>query len=294
MDKAYAVLDAAARKGNIELVANLHEVRDRLHLPDSDFSLACLRAAEGGHVELVEFLLAERVADVNDTEAGQTLLHRAVRSGCSRTVYGILERGADVDRRGGYYHTPLTLAANLCHYEVLRTLVKRGAQLNLGDREGKTALWHSAYQNDLRTVRFLIRKGVDVHDSLPLCAASGGSRYRRGRDQVEVLKLLLKSGVDVNASGASGPTPLMNAAFDDQVSCFRTLPCFRTLLDAGADVNKSNEDGMAPVHIVATSGRAEKILLLAKYGADLGKRDNEGRTPCLLAAMRSNLEVLTA
>jgi ankyrin repeat protein len=116
------------------------------------------------------------------------------------------------------------------------------------------------------------------------------------KQDVQIGKLLLARGADVNLPDKEGDTPLHDAvAFgrEDLVSLF---------LEKGADVHARNADGMTPLFWICDVEKlddAKKILaaLLAK-GADINAKDREGdgievytdcaEAPDLLALLSDN------
>ncbi len=59
--------------------------------------------------------------------------------------------------------TPLQLAAEKEHYEVVKRLVELGADLNTKRNDGWSPLYTASYNGDLNTVVFLCSKGADVN-----------------------------------------------------------------------------------------------------------------------------------
>jgi ankyrin repeat protein len=57
----------------------------------------------------------------------------------------------------------------------------------------------------------------------------------------------------------------------------------RMLIDAGADVNATQEGGYTPLHAAAQNGDVELIDLLLDRGARLDARTDKGETPADLA-----------
>lgn len=57
----------------------------------------------------------------------------------------ILDAGADIDARNTRHKTPLMVAASYSHTESVKTLIRRGAKVNLKDENGNTALMHAVF-----------------------------------------------------------------------------------------------------------------------------------------------------
>lgn len=106
------------------------------------------------------------------------------------------------------------------------------------------------------------------YEKTPLhCAAA------EGRD--EVVRILLAAGADKDAVDTKGYTALMNSAESPATGPY-TKPeahvrIVRMLLDANANVNLANEEGMTALwKASAVSGHAEVVRMLLRAGADHG------------------------
>ena len=97
----------------------------------------------------------------------------------------------------------------------------------------------------------------------------------------EIIKLLIAAGADVNARDNSGNTALSNAA------CSIDTEIIKLLLAAGVDVNARDYLGRTVLISVAIIN-TEIIKLLLAAGLDVNARDNSGNTALLNAAWSSN------
>jgi ankyrin repeat protein len=202
--------------------------------------------------------------------------------------------------------TALMVAASRGDYESVRRLLP-ASDVNARDRLGNTALIYAASGGHAEVLRLLLREGADAsakngaglsaleratdsgrRDAAEvLLAASDGVRLRgvltgldsllleacRGAETVEVERLLAR-GASVEArSHGTGWTPLVNAC------AFGRVDAARVLLDAGADVNGAAADGRTPLHFSAELGDLELISLLLERGADASVRDHHGESP---------------
>ncbi|MEO8420949.1 MAG: quinoprotein dehydrogenase-associated putative ABC transporter substrate-binding protein [Hyphomicrobium sp.] len=103
-------------------------------------------------------------------------------------------------------------------------------------------------------------------------------------DQIVTQKRLeewLAAGADINAE-------LNNAvmAFDPVRTKF--------LLGKGANVNKINDQGYAPLHTAARSRNSDLVTLLLEHGADPNLPDSDGMSPLVHAVMRNHVPSIEA
>ena len=115
-------------------------------------------------------------------------------------------------------------------------------------------------------------------------AISGGAgtalHLASDKGNIEVVRSLLKCGVDVDARGRWGQSPLQ---FASSRGHFDVVQC---LLDHGANPNARNNRRRTPLHKVAlsqwpvpSSSLLETARILVAHGADVDAKDDEGKTP---------------
>jgi len=106
-----------------------------------------------------------------------------------------------------------------------------------------------------------------------------GSLFLAARyGDADAVRALLDAGADVTSTCEDGRTPLHVAAAHGSADAVRTL------LDAGADVMSTCEDGLTPLHLASEHGKADALRTLLDAGADVNSTCEDGRTPLHAAA----------
>ncbi len=103
-----------------------------------------------------------------------------------------------------------------------------------------------------------------------------------------LIRKLLDAGADVNATQVDGMTALHWAVYNDDVATARML------VRAGAKVNAANRYGVPPLSLACTNGNAEVVKLLLEAGADAKAALPGGETVLMTAARAGNLETVKA
>ena len=164
----------------------------------------------------------------------------------------------DVNTHGKYhctFSTPLIEAVRKGHKEVVNILLDAGALVDKSSRDRTTPL-HVA------------------------------SNYHV---PIDIVKLLIDNGAQLDIRNGMGQTPLILAtghAYEGTCNAKVKL-----LLDAGALVNKADEDGYTPLMWTAIRGFPDITLTLINGGADIDKANNKGWTPLRLAEIYGHEEV---
>ena len=238
---------AATRGGHLEVTRRLLavELNTTMDTPitTKDMNIAMQVAAESGHFELVETLLAAgaklnaatsfnknvgRPATIN----GSTVLHAAAKGGHVEVVDFLLAVGADVNTAVTIDNgrTALQAATGAGHLEVVRRLLTAGADIEAFDVWGRTILQTAAEAGHLDILEMLLAAGADINTAIQdkaqtalQAAAKNGHYY--------VVDKLLEAGAKVNATGYFHLTALQAAAEGGHLNVVERL------LSAEADVD---------------------------------------------------------
>lgn len=163
--------------------------------------------------------------------------------------------------------SPVADAAMRGDAEAVEALIARGADVNVAQGDGMTALHWAAERADAALVRVLLDAGADVtpvtrigdYTPLHLAARSGNA---------PAVEALLEAGGDPRAVTATGAvTPMHFAAGAGNPDAVATLARH------GADVDAREADrGQTPLMFAAANGRVEAVRALLALGADLTLR----------------------
>jgi len=116
-------------------------------------------AAEKGNIKVME-LLIKKGADIDGMNAAETALHCAISNGHADAVRFLLTRGAGINLGASPDHTPLVSACE-SNPEIALILLepKWGKRLLLNGRE----LLKASRNGHLELVKALVRRGADVN-----------------------------------------------------------------------------------------------------------------------------------
>ncbi|GIY15533.1 poly polymerase tankyrase-2 [Caerostris extrusa] len=206
-----------------------------------------------------------------------------------------IRKGASLNEKNKEFLTPLHVAADKSHFDVLDVLLKHGAKVNTLDALDKQlCTGYTAAQVANESVQKLLSEptnvGMDIEYQLLEAAKAGDT---------EVVKRILATHLPVvNCRDVDGrqSTPLHFAAGYNRVSVVEYLLQHGADVHAkdkgyGANVNVADLWKFTPLHEAAAKGKYEIVKLLLKK--TLICRDSQGRnsTPLHLAAGYNNLDV---
>ena len=185
----------------------------------------------------------------------------------------------------------LSRLAKVTFQEVIKLLIAKGADVNQrievknSVRRGGilfarciAAVWIGYIKSpNCLSLKVLMsqRRMMGVTRLYTLRSVEGGS--------LEVVKLLINKGVNVNSKNGEGLNPLHYAVYGNRKEIAELL------IAESADVNGNNF--APPLGIAASEGHEGIVKLLIAKGADLNAVGPNGETPLTLAAMNGHKEI---
>eukprot|EP01089_Gocevia_fonbrunei_P016030 TRINITY_DN4880_c0_g1_i2.p1 TRINITY_DN4880_c0_g1~~TRINITY_DN4880_c0_g1_i2.p1 ORF type:complete len:413 (-),score=95.44 TRINITY_DN4880_c0_g1_i2:255-1493(-) len=165
--------------------------------------------------------------------------------------------------------TPLYLACLKGHTEIAQVLIDGKAKVD-GD---SPPIFAAAGKGNTALVKLLLDAGANPSAFSSQHAGCCALHIAAEKNYVEVVNLLLESGVDVNIRSVKQQlTPLISA------SCCGSLEAVQVLLNAGADINAQSSTGNTALMLAIDRGKIEVALTLIKGKAELEIRGQKGWT----------------
>ena len=136
-----------------------------------------------------------------------TELFAAAKIGNLKQMMLLLEQGADKNQIGGYWNeTALSVVSHYGHFDIVRHLVEKGADIEKASSIGSTPLTYTCWKGHLEVARYLLEQGAnrdkaDNHGWTSL-------HYAAYHGHLEIAKLLMVYGADLNARDRIGDLPI--------------------------------------------------------------------------------------
>ncbi|KAH9011717.1 ankyrin repeat-containing domain protein [Lactarius deliciosus] len=202
-------LAAALSKKHFDVAELLYQRGMDLGIRDIHNGTLLHAASRGGYVDIVQWLFDHGVPANSQRDNHETPAEANWRQG----------RGITVDEAYDTNHTPLHSASRGGHFEIVRQLLVRGADVTAKTQRHWSPLHLASNSRDVETVRLLIEHGADVtardrRHKTPLHSVSilydefVASHSAQSSTAPETVRLLIDHGADVTALDITHSTPL--------------------------------------------------------------------------------------
>ncbi len=228
-------------------------------------ALPVSRLTEKLRRSLEDFPRRQRQKIVSQTVEGCAPLFLACKNGCADVAeYLLTQCAALVEQRGLYevleegvsHHvTPLWCAAVAGRLAVVKVLLRHGADVDAASDSGSTPV---------RSACYIVRHGLDTA-------------------HLDIIKCLVRAGADVKRPNHFGGTCLINSVQSPEL--------VRFLLKSGVDVNAKDVQHKTALHYAVQEGRLQTTKLLLGAGADPAAKSKYGDDVLQTACLKGSLAV---
>ncbi|KAK3724867.1 hypothetical protein LTR37_000915 [Vermiconidia calcicola] len=222
-------------------------------------------AATAGDLKHIRFLLSLG-APINTPTLVQNLYDgfRPAKPGCLSTLAGAASHG---------------------HLGAVKLLLAHGAALNPTMQQSSSSPLHQAIKaDDIELAAFLLEYGADVN--ILNCFNSTPLMYAARYSSPALVSLILNYNPDLHKRSFIGTAAIHMAFWPGNEEVMELL------LRASADPDAAMGDGSTPLHLAALGDLPGVAKVLVKFGAKVGKRNEEGRTAVQVAREKGYGEVV--
>ncbi|MFZ9584293.1 MAG: ankyrin repeat domain-containing protein [Pseudohongiellaceae bacterium] len=265
-------------KPNARTNTGVTESRRGPALPTGGLSGLMLAARENG-IDTVKVLLAKQALVNQQSAEGHTALLAAIQNANLDIANLLLDAGADVNLMNDRGWNPLYMAVKM------RSLEKGTMPNPYVDMDGMYAVIERLVANGANG-NARLQADTEVHNSIrsTWLDEAGATAFLRASlcGDLKVMKLLLAHGADPKIATSDGTTALMALAgvgytkgfMKDVGTLDESLEAMRILIDAGIDLEASNDDQVRAIHGAAHKNFVQGIQMLVDAGADLTAHSN--------------------
>jgi ankyrin repeat protein/L-ascorbate metabolism protein UlaG (beta-lactamase superfamily) len=216
---------------------------------------------------------------------GSSPLCVAASKGYKDIVKYLIKKGADVNKRNLFGSTPLHYAAWASDLESFTVLLKAGANINAENNEGQTPLQFACMGGNIDIMNLCISEGTNLKatfkdgSSLMHWAATGGN--------INMFKFLESKGLDYNVKDKDNSSTLLWAVSGNTLDIVKYL-----VEEKKMNVNEADNLNNVPLKSAVERGRLEIVKYLLKNGADMNYPIQDHSTWLILVAQSDNPELI--
>ncbi len=166
----------------------------------------------------------------------------------------------------------------------VETMLKQGIDPNVTDDFGSTGLMVAAYNGHLEIIKILLKYGANINQGYhgkglaglegetALSYAIYGWKLENDKESIErVANYLVDNGIDLNYKNSFGFNYLMIAAKEGMT------PLIKKLIEKGMDVNAQSPEGATALMLASLNGHTDTVKFLLEHGANPNLRVKSGQ-----------------
>ncbi|CAL1546355.1 unnamed protein product [Lymnaea stagnalis] len=333
-------------KGAVFEIAQLliDKYRADVNHTNTDGESVLIRAVNEGFVGVVKVLVEKGACVDYSTKSGWNALLRATKKGNVEIVSFLLQNNANVNQKTKDAWTALNLACFKNYSSIAETLIRHHADVNIVNSKGFSPLMCACNNRDLRIVKLLIDHGANknkiTNDGMKalelanlaedeeveyLLTFDGDNnkllmQTARDEGKVNIFKMLLDFGIDVNITSKNKTSVLMTACKAGNLKVVQLLlsrddvmidavnnhgwnalmmashgghlAIVSELLKKGAEINKGNKLENSALLMATARGHIDIVERLLQSGADVNHMNQDRWTAAMLASQNGTLDIV--
>ena len=262
----------ATKAGHDEAVQFLLELGDNIDYYNEEGRTALMLASIGGHEQVVQTLISAGVnVNIQDNN-GYTALMLACDTNSYTIVNYLLQAGANPNIQNDDDDSAIIIACHNNHSDIVRLLLQYNADQLITNRNDDTALTVATSQNSIGIVEMLLEHLTESHKTSAVTSAlTTACQY--GHSQI-IISLLVK---------------LLDIIIPDEFQLFVLCAegdhdtTKSHIYDTNVNINCTLANDITPLMIASSCGHIETVQVLLQAGANVHSTDNDGYSPLVYA-----------
>ncbi|MCP5062773.1 MAG: hypothetical protein GY936_09940 [Ignavibacteriae bacterium] len=248
----------------------------------SSQSTPLMMATNDETIEIARHLIRSG-ADINlQDKNGDPAIHWSAYSGEIDLTKLLLDKGAKTNLKSIHADGVMQVALKEWQDSIVTLLIEYDKGIIIVNQKNKPLI-DAVRKNDIQSVeKYLNKKNSNTIDeagtSLLIIASKNG--------YINIVKLLLQNGANINAMNLAGHTALNKAVW------LKKNRIAKYLIEQGADINKTDKHFILPPLVAAVrSNNLELGKILLKSGANINTQNGiDNFTPIIWAAIYENID----
>jgi ankyrin repeat protein len=240
-------------------------------------------AAFHGHSEMVKLLL-DKGANIQARGGGYgNALYAASREDQEQVAMLLIDRGADVNAHCGSDGNALNAASHKGHEQIVKLLLDRGADPNAEGSKYVEALREAFFRGNMQSLKqlgLLLDSDVNSNDRAEYYGYALRAALYRGHERVAMLL------VDRGADFCTWSSALQEASYNGHEQLLKLL------LDKGADVNAQGGEYGNALQAASYKGHKQIVKLLLDKGADVNAQGGKYGNALQAALARDHEQIV--
>ncbi|CAH1133577.1 unnamed protein product [Ceutorhynchus assimilis] len=275
-----ALFNIAAQYSHLNLLK--YFLKNNKHSND-DLTEAIDIATQHGNLQIIQFLLKTS----NIKTSLNFIYLTASQYGHLNIIKWLIEKNIDINVGDNDGKTALHLASQCGHYSVVQQLLQHKINPSIQDNSGWSSLHWASNNKHIKIIKLLIENNINVlaqdkqgQTAFHLAVANG---------DMDVLTVLFKTEIKLMAvTNNKGQTALHLAAQYGHINIVE-------MLIESVNINAKNINDETPLIVATDNGHNDVVITLLKHKAETScKTRKEGYSPITIASSHGHLDILNS
>ncbi|AHK15925.1 ankyrin repeat domain-containing protein [Thalassolituus oleivorans] len=234
----------------------------------TDGSTPLAWAVESQNLSSVKILLKHGAKpNLQNPAATFTPLSLACQYGHNEIIELLLKAKANINAIDSEGISPFSLCAGTASSKIIKRMLKMKADIHLSDKKGQTPLMRAAAYNKMDTVKLLIKHGAHIDQVTNAGFTALFFAVKSGKPEAALT--LLAANADASHIGPENTTLVQLAMYQSNYLIAQEL------IKRGADLTAFDRNGQQLLHAAVLANQPALVQLLINKGADLNTPTGE-------------------